>query len=292
MLVNGPGMRSARPRLMHDPFMKARAKAIMAGGLAFAGAWLWIPGAKDKTDASVPARTKAKVIQRARDQGGLTRDPVLQSAVVVDTVASSFPPEDCRPLAEAARAVVSPSLREEMTRRAVQEWAVREWAVRDAVAAIGWAAGLSDANESRMAMLQICTRVAEDDPAAAIRLALDHELDRGAGDFIAGLAAGWSARDLPAAREWVESQPQDELREVLMGSIVFELAKSDPSAAARMVAERMGSGEPQMEAAISVVNRWISQDPQAAASWVETFPEGDLKERARRELSPPRDRAR
>lgn len=154
----------------------------------------------------------------------------------------------------------------------------------DAVAAIAWAADLRDENESRMAMLHICTRVAEEDPATAIRLATDHELDQLPGDFIGGLVAAWAAHDMSAAREWVESQPEGDLRDGLMGPVVFELAKRAPSAAARMVAEEMGNGEPQVEAAISVLCQWVLLDPQAAASWVENFPDGDLKERARQEL--------
>jgi hypothetical protein len=253
--------------------MKTPVKAIMAGVLVLLTGWLAFHRPGDKPGQAVPARTKAKCMTRVGNQFFLTGDPVLRKDTVGNIENLAFPPEDCRARAEAARDIVSPSLREEMTRRVVQEWAAL-----DSVAAIAWAADLPDENESRMAMLHICTRVADDDPATAIRLATDHDLDQLSGDFIGGLVA--------AAREWVDSQPEGELRDGLTGPVVFEMAKSDPSAAARMVTEKMGSGEPQIEAAISVLHQWVLLDPQAAASWVENFPDGDLKERARKELPP------
>lgn len=271
-------MRSTRPRLMESGVMNVWTRVIIAGGLALAGGWLWISEGT-AVEAGVPMRTKARLVPRAGNPVLQTTGDCPQSSAVRKAAVIFLSPEGFRTHAEAARAVVSPSLREEMTRRAVQEWAAQ-----DAVAAIEWAAGLSDANESRMAMQQICARLADDDPSAAIRLAMDHELDGGPGDFIGGLAGAWAGRDLDAAREWVESQPQGELRDGLMGAIVFELAKTDPLEAARLVAEKMGGGEPQMEAAVSVIHQWASRDPRAAAAWVDSFPEGDLKERGRREL--------
>lgn len=154
----------------------------------------------------------------------------------------------------------------------------------DAAGAMEWAARLPDVNESRIAMQQICSRLTDEDPAKAIRLAWDHGLDEAPGDFMGGLTAGWAARDLHGAREWLESQTEGELRDRLMGPVVFELAKTDPATAARMVAEEMGNGESQREAAISVLHQWATREPEAAASWVDTFPDGELKEMAWREL--------
>lgn len=260
--------------------MKKRIGMIVAGGLVLASGWLWF---SDRTQAEldVPVRTKATFLQRSGGEDRPMQDAVVQDDAVVETTAISLSSEDHRTRAEAARAVVSPSSREEMTRRVVQEWAAE-----DAEAAMAWAGGLQDADAARMAMQQVCARVADEDPAAAIRLAMDHGLDQEPGDFIGGLACAWAGRDLSSAREWVESQPQGELRDGLMGAIVFELAKTDPSTAARMVAEQMGDGDARIEAAISVVHQWASRDPRAATSWVESFPESDLKERARREIPP------
>ncbi|RYD21506.1 MAG: hypothetical protein EOP88_11145 [Verrucomicrobiaceae bacterium] len=135
-------------------------------------------------------------------------------------------------------------------------------------------------------MQHICTRVAEEDPATAIRLAIEHELDAAPGDFIGGLTTAWAGRDLQSARRWVEAQPEGELRDGLISIVAFELAKSAPAKAAMMVAEQMAAGEIQLEAAISVLHQWMLRDPEAAARWVGAFPNGKLKERASHELWP------
>lgn len=134
-------------------------------------------------------------------------------------------------------------------------------------------------------MIQVCSRVADNDPALAIRLAMDRHLDEMPGDLVGGFTASWASRDLSAARGWVSSQPEGELRDSLMERVVFELAKTDPAAAAGVVADQIGTGEAQTEAAVSVIHQWVRHDPEAAGEWVRMFPAGPLRDRATSELS-------
>ncbi|MEO5714961.1 MAG: hypothetical protein ABIT37_15890 [Luteolibacter sp.] len=182
--------------------------------------------------------------------------------------------------AEEARAIASPTLREEMTRRAMQAWALK-----DPEAALAWAAELPDQGESGIAMMQVCAEVAESDPAAAIRLAVSHRLDEVTGGIIGNFTASWAARDLSAARDWVTGQPAGEFHDQLMERIAFEYAKTDPPAAAQLVVDRMGSGESQIEAAISVLHQWAIKDLPAATAWVALFPDGTLRDRASLEVA-------
>lgn len=209
-----------------------------------------------------------------------TDSPGIRSAIGGSGKTFPDPGQDWMAAAEEARAIGSPGLREEMIRRAMQAWAMH-----DPAAALAWAAKLPRPGESEVAMIQVCTQVAESDPTSAIRLATDCQLDEIPGDLLGNLTASWAARDLSGARAWVNGQPAGELRDQLMERIVFECAKTDPSAAARLVADRMGSGDSQIEAAISVLHQWTLQDLPAAVAWVERFPQGPLRDRAAGELA-------
>jgi hypothetical protein len=252
--------------------MNLRKYMSLFAGLSVLGGVAWTLDHESPLPGS-PVKTKRSVEDR---QG-----PDIRTATSVNRKKAVIDPEpDFLAAAEEARAIGAPGLREEMTRRAMQAWAMK-----DPAAALAWAEKLPLPGESEVAMIQVCTQVAESDPAAAIRQATGCHLDEIPGDVVGNFAASWAERDLSAARECVTGQPADELRDQLMERIVFEYAKSDPSAAARLVADRMGSGESQIEAAISVLHQWSLQDLPAATAWVEKFPEGELRDRAVSELA-------
>ena len=52
----------------------------------------------------------------------------------------------------------------------------------------------------------------------------------------------------------------------------------------RFVVKQIPPGLTQTEAAIMVVHQWALRDPAGAASWVESFPEGPIRDRAVNEL--------
>lgn len=203
-------------------------------------------------------------------------DVLLENRAQRDNASPALPAA----AAEEALSIKTPALREEMMRRAMQAWAAT-----DPAAALAWAARLPDPAEAGMAMLHVCLQVSENDPAAAITRASQYHLDESPGDLVGNLAAGWAARDLTAAQDWVNQQPAGELRDGLMERIVFARAQSDPAAAARMVVDGMGPGDHQIEAAISVLHQWLLQDAGAARAWVALFPEGSLRDRATGELA-------
>src|SRR4029077_5961135 len=62
-------------------------------------------------------------------------------------------------------------------------------------------------------------------------------------------------------------------------SQIASLAESSPEEAARWVAA-LPAGKEQNQAALAVIDRWISSDPLAAATWTTQFGEGPLREQA------------
>lgn len=258
-----------------------RITTVAAGVGMLAGA-SWLASDRDRADP-FPGRTTLEIVKRTRivpESDGMKDFPASAIHGAAHEIKPPVSGRNWSASAEEARQIPSASLREETTRRVVQDWAVE-----DPVSALSWAAGLPDPHESEIAMTQVCSRVADTDPALAIRLAMDRHLDEIPGDLVGGFTAGWASRDLSAARGWVNSQPEGALRDSLMERVVFELAKTDPAAAAGVVANQIGAGEAQAEAAVSVIHQWVKQDREAAGAWVRMFPAGPLRDRVTSELS-------
>ena len=254
---------------------------LLPAGIVALGGAAWMASTFDR-GSSLPEVSHRSPVKKVRVEPDSNATDIQPEIVITDTKITKKPalPGQDDAATEEARAIGSPAIREEMTRRAMQTWAMK-----DPAAALAWAAKLPDRDESEVAMIQVCVQVAERDPASAIRLAMSQHLDEIPGDLLGNFTASWATRDLSGARDWVIGQPAGELHDKLMERIVFEYAKTDPSAAAQMVVDRMGSGESQVEAAISVLHQWALQDPQAATAWVGMFPAGTLRDRASQELA-------
>jgi hypothetical protein len=81
------------------------------------------------------------------------------------------------------------------------------------------------------------------------------------------------------------TQPAGEQRDRLLARIAFVESQTNPDAAVRLVVDQMSAGTAQAEAAISVMHQWALRDPAAAMAWAESFPPGDLHDRAVNEVN-------
>ena len=61
----------------------------------------------------------------------------------------------------------------------------------------------------------------------------------------------------------------------VLPSIISAVAENDPAKAAQMTSRL--SGDAQNAAANSVISQWASSDPQAAAAWAASFPDGTMR---------------
>ena len=61
-------------------------------------------------------------------------------------------------------------------------------------------------------------------------------------------------------------------------------AKTSPADAVRLISEQMSPGQFPNAAAISVLYQWAQLDAATALAWAESFPAGDLRERAIQEV--------
>jgi hypothetical protein len=86
------------------------------------------------------------------------------------------------------------------------------------------------------------------------------------------------AHDFAGAFQHVEQLPESAGRNEALVPLLSELSQRQPSEAANYVASRLSQGSFQNEAAFNVVTNWLNQDPAAAVTWVQKFPEGSLKD--------------
>jgi hypothetical protein len=158
-------------------------------------------------------------------------------------------------------------------------------AAQDPAIALAWASGLPAGDEREAALNDVCLQIAESNPAGAIAQRQSLLAEHQSYDALEDLAQKWAEQDMTAAQAWIAGQPADVRRDQLIGRVAYVLAQTAPQEAAQWVVETMTPGDPQIEAAVSVLHQWGKQDLAAATAWAEQFPEGPLRERALKELA-------
>ncbi len=161
----------------------------------------------------------------------------------------------------------------------------RAWTDQNRLHALAWAQSFSNETERESLMVEIFTRIAQSDPAEAVRLRQEFSRDQADDAELTNLAQRWAESDLSAALGWTDSLPPGAQRDQLTARAAFIQAQSSPAEAAQLVMDRIPRGEAQSEALISVVHQWARRDFAAASAWVDRLPDALLRERATQELA-------
>lgn len=159
------------------------------------------------------------------------------------------------------------------------EIAWKQAALREAMNA---AAGIADVAKRNETLARLCYQWAELDPRGAVTLANSFHLNEAG--VLENLTLQWALVDLSAARTWIDARPANDSRSRLVARIGFLWAQTDPRAAANYILDQTLPGEIQAEAAISVLHQWAQQDRKAALTWAQSFPAGELRDRAVNEM--------
>jgi hypothetical protein len=154
------------------------------------------------------------------------------------------------------------------------------WAESDAAGAEQWARRLMDVDERGSALLAIATEMTRDDPLAALSLGVELPPSQGRDEFLSYAAGEWAGHDPKSAIEWGKQIQDAELRAQMLAAIATGFAEENPSAAATLAAQSIPAGRAQDDAVVSIVQRWVQQEPEQAAAWVAAFPEGKLRDTA------------
>jgi hypothetical protein len=177
-----------------------------------------------------------------------------------------------------AGALDDAELRDQFLRRVV-----RMWTAQDAPSALSWIEQLTDRTARDSAASDACLVIAQTNPEEAVQSAT--RLGMIGDAVIESLAQQWAAKDFPTALEWARAQRVPGERDKILARLAYVQSEFNPQSAAHLVAGEMQSGPIQTEAAIAVLHQWALRDFAGAAQWIERFPEGELRERAKSELS-------
>jgi len=142
------------------------------------------------------------------------------------------------------------------------------------------AAQSPDPDLRRQELVKACFRQAAHDPAEAVAIAELFKLGQAPGEILDNLVQQWALQDLPAAYTWACAQPAGKQRDQLIGRVAFALAQFAPTDAAQLVMEEIPPGPGQSSAVMTVVSQWAARDPSGALSWVEKFPDDQLRNQA------------
>jgi hypothetical protein len=163
----------------------------------------------------------------------------------------------------------------------------RDWARSYPADAAAWLASAPDGTQ-RVAVAEIvCPQLAQTNVVAAVKLAencLGEGTNNPAQFLLDNMAQQWASQDMPAASAWALAKPAGEQRDGLLQRIAIAESSDNPADAARLISEQMSPGSTQNEAAISVIYQWAQTDATAAMAWAESFPAGDLRDRAIKEV--------
>src|SRR5688572_2568500 len=157
-----------------------------------------------------------------------------------------------------------------------------QWARENPQQALVWMTS-AGASTQRDAVAEIvCPQVAEFDPAQSVTLAERYASVSSV--LHENMMQQWAEQDSIAAYAYATNKPAGDPRDRLLNRVAFVLAKENPAAAAKIVAEEILPGGFQEEAAMSVLHQWALRDASAAGAWAQSFPDGALRDRAMREV--------
>jgi hypothetical protein len=148
----------------------------------------------------------------------------------------------------------------------------------DPPVAITWLLRLGNQDEKAICRAAACRRMLETIPEAALSLAGPDDT------LLEELTAAYVARSPEDGLRWIAEKAAPEKRDRLLASGIQALAARSPEEAASLAASGIEDPVLLEEAVISALHQWVLTDRQAAAAWVELFPEGPLRERAEGEL--------
>jgi hypothetical protein len=157
-------------------------------------------------------------------------------------------------------------------------------AARDPAKALATALKFPAGDERNEALTAVCSGMAESDPAAAVKLTQELQLDKQHGEQMGNLVQQWAGNDLVASLAWLENQPDGRQRDEWTTRVAYVMSRNDPSDAAELVMSGIPPGPAQDEAVMTVLHQWAKQNFVAAANWARGTINGPLQERALNEL--------
>jgi len=154
------------------------------------------------------------------------------------------------------------------------------WALKDVPGALNWIGQLTEGEVREGALLSAGYEIVRTDPLVAMEIAVQLPVEKKSDALLQHAALQWAAIDPESAAHWAKALPEATLKERVQANIATAWGERDPALAAQYAVLGINPGRAQEDAVIAVVQRWVQRAPEAAASWVQDFPEGLLAETA------------
>jgi hypothetical protein len=153
------------------------------------------------------------------------------------------------------------------------------WSATDLAGALDWAHTLPAGATRESVFEQLGYATARTDAVKALELAAALEAAPQRDDLIEHALSQWAIVDFTAAVQWADGNVSDpDLRQRLFATVAVAAAGQAGSAAATLAATALDPGAEQDRVAVAVVQRWVQNEPELAASWVAQFPDTPARE--------------
>jgi hypothetical protein len=271
------------------------------------------------TAAELVSPRALAAIQRMQNAKGIQREllTVIESepnparrSRAVERAAAMVEPEDFAVTLGALVQSTDPAaaeLRDELVRRwaesnpaAVASWAAQlpevsatqavlkqiavAWADKDLGGATNWLASMPEGATKQSATLDIAYEAAAAAPVASLSLAVTLPATEERDDLMVHAVSQWGISDSATAINWAKRIANPDLRDKILAAAAVSLAGKDAAAAAALIGTAVRPGIVQDRAAVLIVQLWAQTSPQAAANWVNLFPESPVRAAALQSL--------
>jgi hypothetical protein len=156
------------------------------------------------------------------------------------------------------------------------------WASRDPDSAIAWAEANHEGAGANPYMVGIIRSIVETNPTRATELLETLPFSSERGEALTAMVPHLLKMGGEAAKQWIAGLSDDRLRDGATARIAEELAKSDPAGTASWLLANLG--ESSTRSVDEVFEEWAKADKSAALASYRQLPEGDARSRALRGL--------
>lgn len=156
---------------------------------------------------------------------------------------------------------------------------MQQWARMDPAAAHAFVEAMPEGMQKRIARQGVLVQLGESNPVAALQEFLSESPSAQRNNLTTQIINSWAQRDFPAAKAWIEQQPDKAMRNRWLLNVAEVWARTDPADAAHYLTGT-ASGNLRNQMVHTVANAWTEQDPDAAVAWLEGLPVGILRNQA------------
>jgi len=151
------------------------------------------------------------------------------------------------------------------------------WAEQDLAAANTWVSDLSDTEMRQTALQALAEETVRTQPAVALDMAGRLAPGQERNQLTIRALSEWATQEPVSAMRWMARVDDPVLQRQMMAALIPVIANVDGNSGAHLTVAWLKPGAEQERLAVAVAQRWAQESPEAAAEWVNRFPEGRMR---------------